>query len=55
MNIGCPACRETIGNTDVMTVEQAVDEHGPKCTATAEEHERAVTWVRFMEIVGGDA
>ncbi|WNM68361.1 hypothetical protein SEA_TIERRA_72 [Mycobacterium phage Tierra] len=52
MKIGCPACRDTIGDTDTTTVDQAVADHGPKCTATAEEHDRAVRWVRFTEIVG---
>lgn len=49
MMITCPACHLNLGDNRQYTVEQAIREH--VCLASDEEHQQAITRVKFQQIV----
>ncbi|MCB0060969.1 MAG: hypothetical protein KDE19_02595 [Caldilineaceae bacterium] len=51
--IVCAACNTQIGHGEVADAEQLGIEHAPHCTATEEEHAKALTDIKFRNIVQG--
>ena len=48
----CAACRHYLGRATTTTADNLYTRHQPRCTATPEQHEQAITDMQFAHITG---